>query len=268
MSAKDVSLQTGTNKGRAPGVYRDVTLEPHASLTLEPGEYDFRSLRMKSDSRLYFTGPAKVRILYGIHADNGSYLGTAPGLSVAPNDIVVYVQGTDELSAGYTAVDFSPKSFVLGALYAPNGTIRLNQQTQAAGALFGRDVVLGQEVTLRLASGFGVIAKSAVAEELASKTEDESVPTTYVLSQNYPNPFNPTTQIKYGLPRATSVNLTVFNMLGQEIARLVDEVQPEGYYVVQWNGRNQTGATVSSGMYIYQLRAGDFVQTRKMMLIK
>ena len=86
--------------------------------------------------------------------------------------------------------------------------------------------------------------------------------------QNYPNPFNPTTQIKYALPAAGPVNLTIYNMLGQEVVRLVDEVKPEGYHVVEWNGRNHLGTVVGSGMYIFQLRAGEFVQTKKMMLLK
>ncbi|MGB6031899.1 MAG: T9SS type A sorting domain-containing protein, partial [Bacteroidota bacterium] len=60
----------------------------------------------------------------------------------------------------------------------------------------------------------------------------------------------------------------VYNMLGQEVVRLVDDVQAEGYHVVQWNGTNDFGNTVSSGMYIFRLTAGDFVQTKKMMLLK
>ncbi|MGB5873866.1 MAG: T9SS type A sorting domain-containing protein, partial [Bacteroidota bacterium] len=268
-SAGDLSVSTNDHVPLAsPAIRGDVSLEPHSSLTLEPGEYDFRSLRMKSDSKLYFTGPTKLRILYGIHADNGSYFGSAPGESVAPNDIIVHVEGTDVESASSYSVNFSPKSTILATLYAPNGTILLNQESRADGAFFGEDIVIGQNVSLRLASGFGALSKTNASGEPSASSAEGSVPKTYVLSQNYPNPFNPSTQIRYGLPRASHVNLIVYNMLGQEVVRLVDDVQAEGYHVVQWNGTNDFGNTVSSGMYIFRLTAGDFVQTKKMMLLK
>ena len=262
-------------KTLAPGTYGNVRLEHCSELTLTAGTYNFKSLRMTGKSKVYFTGPAKIHIRYGIYAQDGSYFGTRPDLSISPGDIVVHVQGMNSegpqgnnYGGGFSAVDFGSCSRVLGTLYAPNGTISLKQGTQAAGSFFGRDVVIGASTTVRLASGFGIIAKSAAAEELAGPANAQEVPTMYVLSQNYPNPFNPTTQIKYGLPQAGPVNLTIYNMLGQEVVQLVDQVQPEGYHVAEWNGRNQFGTVVGSGMYIFQLRAGDFVQTKKMMLLK
>jgi len=89
------------------------------------------------------------------------------------------------------------------------------------------------------------------------------LPLEYSLSTAYPNPFNPITTIEYSLPKSGEVLLIVYNLIGEEVSRLVSENQREGYYKVTWNASN-----VASGIYLYRLQAGDFVQTRKMLLLK
>jgi len=86
---------------------------------------------------------------------------------------------------------------------------------------------------------------------------------TYKLEQNYPNPFNPSTVIKYEIPEETKVTLKIYDVLGTEVASLVDENKPAGSYEIKFEGKG-----LSSGFYIYTLRAGDFVQSRKMLLLK
>ncbi len=88
-------------------------------------------------------------------------------------------------------------------------------------------------------------------------------PKTFALEQNYPNPFNPSTAISYQLPVASTVSLKVFDMLGKEVATLVNARQEAGAYTVNFNAN-----TLSSGVYFYRLQAGNFVQTRKMLLVK
>jgi lysophospholipase L1-like esterase len=93
-------------------------------------------------------------------------------------------------------------------------------------------------------------------------------PQEYVLQQNYPNPFNPTTQIRYELPKSGRVTLSIYNSLGQEVRRLVDREQPAGYHLATWNGRDQQGKPVPSGVYHYRLQVGDFVSTKRMVMAK
>jgi len=95
-----------------------------------------------------------------------------------------------------------------------------------------------------------------------------SAPQATRLLGNYPNPFNPSTSIQYDLRDDVHVTLKIYNTLGQEVATLVDEFQSAGFKSATWNGRNEAGASVTSGIYIYKLTAGSVVKSDKMMLMK
>ncbi|MFQ5604848.1 MAG: T9SS type A sorting domain-containing protein, partial [bacterium] len=94
------------------------------------------------------------------------------------------------------------------------------------------------------------------------------LPTEFSLGQNYPNPFNPETTIRFQLPEARHVVLKIFNTLGQEIRKLADRQYTAGYHSIRWDGNNENGNPVSSGVYLYQLQAGDFTQVKKMTLLR
>ena len=93
--------------------------------------------------------------------------------------------------------------------------------------------------------------------------DEENIPNKNYLAQNYPNPFNPVTKISYSLPVSGDVTLIIYNLLGEEVARLVDGFQQAGKYNTTWNASN-----VSSGIYFYRLQSADFTETRKMVLLK
>ena len=97
---------------------------------------------------------------------------------------------------------------------------------------------------------------------------NNGLPKHFSLSQNYPNPFNPSTLIKYQLPKTTHVKLIIYNVLGQEIIKLVDEDQKPGLYQVNWDGRSANGNRLSSGLYFFKIEAKEFVKTKKMILLK
>ena len=97
---------------------------------------------------------------------------------------------------------------------------------------------------------------------------DRQVPDAFTLMQNYPNPFNPKTIIRYQLPVLSEVKLTIYDLLGREIDTIVNERQPVGEHTVHWDGRDDLGKTVSSGVFIYRLQAGTFVENRKMLLLR
>jgi hypothetical protein len=97
---------------------------------------------------------------------------------------------------------------------------------------------------------------------------DVATPMTYALSQNYPNPFNPTTTISYEIPANEKVSLVVYDILGQKVKTLVNGVVKAGTHEVVWNGANEAGSRLSSGVYFYQLDAGSFSRTMKMIMLK
>ncbi|MFB0517587.1 MAG: T9SS type A sorting domain-containing protein [Candidatus Neomarinimicrobiota bacterium] len=103
---------------------------------------------------------------------------------------------------------------------------------------------------------------------VAAGHADRTVPAEFSLAQNYPNPFNPATAIRYELSHASGVRLMVYNLLGQEVARLVDTNQEAGSYKVMWDGKDARGNLVGSGVYLYRIETDNFVQIRKMVLLK
>ena len=94
------------------------------------------------------------------------------------------------------------------------------------------------------------------------------IPTCFELYQSYPNPFNAQTIIEYGLPKASHVKISIYNLLGQELIKLIDEDKKAGYYSVVWNGRDNQGKTLGSGVYIIRMTAGSFVQSQKVTLLR
>jgi len=103
---------------------------------------------------------------------------------------------------------------------------------------------------------------------LSVKKKSGQVLDEFLLFKNYPNPFNPITTVHYNLPKETHINITIYDMLGRKVHELISQKQLAGNHSIQWNGVNHQGVPVSAGIYFYQLKAGEFVQTKKMVLFK
>ena len=98
--------------------------------------------------------------------------------------------------------------------------------------------------------------------------DDENIQPPFSLYQNYPNPFNTSTTIRYQLYQPTIVNISIYNIIGQHIIELVNEYQDAGYYLVSWNGKNQSGNMVASGIYLCHIQAGRYENTMRMLFLK
>ncbi len=139
----------------------------------------------------------------------------------------------------------------LTQLYNPGDIINLRFRLYADGS----------------ASGWGwAIDNVVVATEFVSAVDD--LPAARSLEQNYPNPFNPKTTIAFTLDGAGPVKLRVFDVQGRLVRTLVNEVRAAGPYRVDWDGRDNGGRPAAAGIYMYRLDAGNFVQQRKMTLLK
>ena len=99
-------------------------------------------------------------------------------------------------------------------------------------------------------------------------SERNMMPNKFVLSQNYPNPFNPQTNIQYNLSAETVVSLIVYNVHGRKIKTLFNGIQEPGIYNVKWNGDNENGEILASGVYVYRFKTSGFTATKKMLLFR
>ena len=104
-----------------------------------------------------------------------------------------------------------------------------------------------------------------------SRLSSATLPKSFATSQNYPNPFNPSTTIRLEIPEDKGdrpVNVSVYDLRGRLVAKLVDEKKAPGTYQIHWDGKDAKGQRVSSGVYLYRIVAGDFTSTRKMLMVQ
>lgn len=146
----------------------------------------------------------------------------------------------------------------------------LHFRTQQTGIQCGDIEVslVGETFSGQAIAGTDSIRTTGCRMAKAVAENQMDVPDGFALDQNYPNPFNPETEILFQLPAANQVLVKIFNTLGEEILTLVDQQLEAGYHNVHWNGKDEHGNPVSSGLYLYQIRAGSFIQTRKMSLLR
>jgi hypothetical protein len=175
-----------------------------------------------------------------------SSLNTRVGLSYSSGSEEGMLIGTEDLGVFL----FSNEGDSLGL--RNEGLTILNVQT----------LTLDNNGYVYVGTGNGVWRRP-LSEIVTSVEEETNQPTDFILSQNYPNPFNPNTTFRYSIPQTSNVVIKVFDVLGNEIETLVNEEKPVGTYEITWNATN-----LSSGIYFYQLRAGSFVETKKMILMK
>lgn len=103
---------------------------------------------------------------------------------------------------------------------------------------------------------------------LVTDDKKSDLPETYSLSQNFPNPFNPETAIAYDLPKSCYVQLTIYNVLGQKVKTIINQHQDAGCKMVYWNGKDDKGNKVASGVYFYKIETPHYFETRKMILMR
>jgi regulation of enolase protein 1 (concanavalin A-like superfamily) len=186
----------------------------------------------------------------GIHTTRGGYFSSSPRVEVRVNGVwttVTTASITPTYQAGATS-NFS--TYVLNFLGTTGDAIRI------AGAPGGtmKYISVGELRVFRSGS--------------TEVTPSDSKPATFNLEQNYPNPFNPSTTIQFQVPYTSNVNISVFNVLGQRVKTLVDRLMGQGTTQITWDGNDERGNAVTTGVYLYRMQAGEYLSTRKMMLTK
>ena len=156
------------------------------------------------------------------------------------------------------------RSHTLNGRYAQVNDELIPSSEEKVYDYLDRDVQVGETYYYKLED----VSLSGIRTEHEAIKIHVTKPERFELSQNYPNPFNPVTRINYQLPEMTLVTLKVYNLLGREVITLVDDQVEAGYHTAMWNGLDEFGNRVSSGIYYYRLVAGSRVETKKMVLLK
>ncbi|MEZ5360239.1 MAG: T9SS type A sorting domain-containing protein [Candidatus Zixiibacteriota bacterium] len=191
---------------------------------------------------------------YSVHSGNWSQV----KIDAAP--YVVYDTGSIGLATGQIAADYYAR------FYAFNGLDEGWVELIPAGS--HRSFAVAEKTAVVLRSDRVYAFDPYDHGTAVGDGETPVVPNTFAVSQNYPNPFNPTTVISYRLPYFSAVKVTILNILGQQVAALIDERQPAGEHQVEWDGCDASGKEVASGVYFYQVTFDDRSRTKKMMLLK
>ena len=264
----------GHNDGIAgDSIYGNVWMTPsgierHHSVNIIASIMDTDTVNLSLNRKGFFTtiGP----IIYDsskIVFNNGSLLFfdlnlTNLGMSSTATNTSAQISTTDSC---VTEINSGLRSFgdiVAGATAKSTSrySIDLNQNCALTDTLF---IPFDIEISSDGYSFWTDSFELKVPPIIGVEEEITGLPTEYSLSNAYPNPFNPTTTIEYSLPISGNVSLIVYNLLGQKVAKLLSEPQQPGYHSVTWDA-----SSMASGIYFYRLQAGDFVQTRKMVLLK
>ena len=232
----------------------------------EPG-YSLKDLEIYLDAIHTHTGDLVVQLT----APNGTMLTLVdrPGYPATPTGspgIHPKITLDDQAETSIEDIAFSAGQQVLGT-FRPDPDLLANVN----GFAYSGDWIItvsdhnaGSPGLLR---NWGMIASLSLLTGIADATEND-LPRRYRLEANYPNPFNPATVISYQLSVVSDVKLTIYNLLGEKVATLIDARQDAGRHQVRWDGRDRSGRPVSSGVYIYRLKAGEFQQSRKMILLR
>ena len=190
-------------------------------------------------------------------------------------NLQIYVQKDEPLNGEFVASDPDGSIFSYEVVaYPPNGTLtqyggRKRKFTYVPNNGFvGQDTVVFYALDDENAAGEYGIYVFNVVESFAVREAVSQRPTDFKIFQNYPNPFNSSTTLSFDVPRRADVVLEVYDILGRQVRTIVQSVMDPGHTSVRWDGTDDWGQPATAGVYLYQMQAGDFVQTRKMLLLR
>ncbi|MCG3118127.1 MAG: hypothetical protein ALAOOOJD_00266 [bacterium] len=245
-----------------PGSYGKVIVGDYAKLKLSAGNYCFAVLETKTESVLQINvagGPVNITVMTSLK------LGKELEMQVSSGEAGSSAITFNALQSTKVLIDQG--SYVLGSFIAPNAEVVLAKNVSFRGSICAKKITVERDVVFLHHTSPGSLPKPEFEGNKEISNAQAPV-TTYELEQNYPNPFNPSTTISFALLQAGEVNLAIYNIYGQLVRQLVAGQMTAGRHSVIWNGKDERGQQVASGMYLYVLKAGEFTAQRKLVLMK
>jgi hypothetical protein len=222
----------------------EVSMENSPSWNINANEYQFN---MTVTAILQIDGVESI--------DEGDLLGAFVGGQCRGLANPVYVTGL--------------KRYEMFLMIHSNETAGEEISLKAFDASAGRVLDVEQVLTWQADANIGTVLEQLVLNTTALEdNEVPDVPTAFALMQNVPNPFNPSTTIRFDLPEPVNVKLVIYNVRGELVTTLINRHMTEGRKSATWDARDSQGTSVASGVYFYRIIAGDFVQTKKMVLLR
>jgi len=236
--------------GIVPGDLQWTNTENIWDVELQPGDYVFTIYDAWGDGICCLYGSGE----YSLYLD-GSLIGSGGEFGAAES--VHFSAGSGQ----WLSID--PPSGVVAADASTDIMLNVDASSLDPGNYNGEIYIISNDPD----NGYVTIPLSVTVNGMSSENE-ALLPEEFALHQNYPNPFNPVTTLRYDLPENSMVNIKVYDMLGREVRTLVNQVQDAGFKSIIWDATNDYGKSISAGIYLYQIQAGDFIQTEKMVLLK
>ncbi|MGH7494520.1 MAG: FlgD immunoglobulin-like domain containing protein [bacterium] len=259
----DVNVPRHGTKNLSPGAYDDLNIGKRGTLFLHAGQYFFEEFDAEEGAVISIdvsAGPVNINVSEDLEFDDHVEIEITPLGQEATNQV-------NFITLQKNRVDIGEDALILGWIYAPNAEVHFDEECRFKGSVVAKSITVEEEVVFFPHSFTTNLPKPALPAEDAVSS-DQSAVISYQLEQNYPNPFNPTTTIRFDLKEAGEVRLSIYNLQGQEVRALITGAMKAGAHTVSWDGKDQHGQSVPSGMYFSKLRVNGFEQTRKMMLTK
>ena len=282
--------------------YGRLKAEHHSTLILHSGTYNFSDrFVMKHHAQLVFEldedEPVTINIKRGLHMGHHTEVVVHNGdaadvlFNITGPGILNEEHGDDEDDDDWDGEDekgvkdkdskrdrdrhprlasrILHKAVFQGTIVSPHGKVRVGHHTAMKGALIAYKVRLFHDVEFSgvLADHLEFSSPPPSAKTIAGLHE-QTIPEDFEFPPNYPNPFNPETTIPFAVPDIVYVSIEIYDVLGQRVRTLVDDEMPAGNHSVMWNGRDDAGRGVASGVYLYRIISGEFVSQRKLMLVR
>jgi len=266
---EDIDVRSQNGLELQAGVYGDLIVRSRRTIHLAGGSYIFNSIELRNQSRFVYQSSAEVRVKNKFSTGNDVVICPDPETDLSARDLIIYVEGINGRNG---RISDNPKAVFIGSendcranIYAPNGTVRVENRTEFEGSILGREIWLGSNVEICYNGAF--FLQDFDGEIVDGKgdvplSDQDLIPDEFTIDA-YPNPFNSTLTLSYGIPENGLVQAKIFDLQGRLIGDLLNRHERAGYHRITWSADQHP-----TGIYILNVKTSYGSLYRKINLIK